>query len=137
MIISFIPLGSTAAYNNIVNLAVSGLYASYFITSALLLWRRLQGIRTYDPKQAMVSSETLQWGPWKLPHALGVANNLFACVYLAVMCFFCFWPSSAQVTVQSMNFICVTFGGSVLFAVRWYFVRANKTYTGPVVEVVI
>jgi hypothetical protein len=30
----------------------------------------------------MVGPDTLQWGPWKVPGVLGVANNLFACVNL-------------------------------------------------------
>jgi choline transport protein len=66
-----------------------------------------------------------------------VANNLFACVYLVVLWFFSFWPGSVEVTVQSMNFSSVTFGGTVLFAVVWYYVRGRKTYVGPIVEVVL
>jgi choline transport protein len=85
----------------------------------------------------MVGPETLQWGPWKVPGALGVANNSFACVYLVVLWFFSFWPGSIEVTAQSMNFSSVTFGGTVLFAVVWYYVRGRKTYVGPIVEIVL
>ena len=137
MLLSFITLGSYVAFSNIVNLSIGGLYASYFIVSSLLLWRRLKGISPYNAHAAMVGSDTLQWGPWKVPGVLGVANNLFACVYLFVLWFFSFWPGSVEVTAQSMNFSSVTFGGTVLFAIVWYYVRGRKTYVGPFVEVAL
>jgi choline transport protein len=90
MLLSLISLGSLVAFNNSVNLSIRGLFASYFIVRSLLLWRRLQGISPYDARCAMVGPETLQWGPWKVPGALGVADNLFAWVYLVVMWFFSF-----------------------------------------------
>jgi choline transport protein len=135
VLLSFINLGSSVAFANIVNLSIGGLYALYFIVCSLLLWRRLQGINPYDPRAAMIGPESLQWGPWKVPGVFGVANNLFACVYLFVLWFFSFWPGSVDVNAQSMNFSSVTFGGIVLFAVVWYFVRGRKLYNGPVVEV--
>lgn len=95
----------------------------------------MQGISSYDARAAMVSAPTLQWGPWEVPGVLGVANNLFACAYLLVMWFFSFWPGSVEVTAESMNFSSVTFGGTVLFAILWYFIRGRKIYKGPIVEV--
>lgn len=83
----------------------------------------------------MIGPEALQWGLWKIPGVFGVANNLFACTYLLVLWFFSFWPSSVEVNAQSMNFSSVTFGGTVLFAIMWYFIRGKKSYSGPVVEV--
>ena len=74
------------------------------------------------------------WGPWKIPGALGIANNVFACAYLTFVFFFSFWPSFAQVTPANMNWaILVTGTISVLSAV-YYLVWARKTYHGPVVE---
>ena len=137
MLLSFIALGSFVAFSNVVNLSIGGLYASYFIVCALLLWRRLKGISPYNARAAMVGPESLQWGPWKVPGAFGVANNIFACVYLFVLWFFSFWPGSVKVDAQSMNFSSVTFGGTVLFAIVWYFVRGKKTYVGPIVEVAL
>ncbi|KAH7069133.1 amino acid/polyamine transporter I [Paraphoma chrysanthemicola] len=135
VLLSFIALGSVVAFSNVVNLSIGGLYASYFIVCSLLLWRRFQGISPYNARAAMVGPETLQWGPWKVPGALGILNNLFACAYLLVLWFFSFWPGSVEVNAQSMNFSSVTFGGTVILAVVWYFVRGRKTYAGPIVEV--
>jgi choline transport protein len=129
MLLSFIKLGSSVAFANIVNLSIGGLYASYSMVCFLLLWRRLQCIGSYDSRAAMIGPESLQWGPWKVPGAFGIANNLF------VLWFFSFWPGSAQVNAQSMNFSSVTFGATVLFAVVWYFARGRNSYNEPVVEV--
>jgi hypothetical protein len=137
--LSFISLGSTLAFNNIVNLSIGGLYASYFIVAVLLLWRRLQGIAPHDPRSNTVvaNPDTLQWGPWKVPGVLGTANNIFACVYLFIMWFFSFFPADVEVTAENMNFSCLTFGGTVLLAVIWYFVKGKKRYNGPIVEVAL
>lgn len=135
ILLSLITLGSTVAFSNIVNLSIGGLYASYSIVCSLLLWRRLQGLDPYNPNLPMVSSETLQWGPWKVPGPLGIANNIFACAYLLVMWFFSFWPGNVHVFAGSMNFSSVTFGGTVLFAVAWYLVQGRKTYAGPIIEI--
>ena len=137
VLLSFINLGSSVAFANIVNLSIGGLYASYFIVCSLLLWRRLRGISSYNPRATMTSSEYLQWGPWKVTGVFGVVNNTFACLYLLVLWFFSFWPSSVEVNAQSMNFSSVTFGGTVIFAVGWYLVRGRTTYRGPVVEVAL
>ncbi|EOA87065.1 uncharacterized protein SETTUDRAFT_153825 [Exserohilum turcica Et28A] len=94
-----------------------------------------KGIDPYNERATVVGPETLRWGPWKVPGALGTANNLFACVYLIVMWFFSFWPASVKVNAESMNFSSVTFGGTVLLAMLWYFIYGRKTYVGPTVEV--
>ncbi|KAA8612366.1 GABA permease [Pyrenophora tritici-repentis] len=134
ILLSFIALGSYVAFSNVVNLSIGGLYASYFIVCSLLLGRRLQGISAYNAHAALVGPDSLQWGPWKVPGIFGVANNLFACCYLLVLWFFSFWPGSVEVDAQSMNFSSVTFGGTVLFAIFWYYVRGRKTYRGPIIE---
>jgi choline transport protein len=135
VLLSTIALGSYVAFSNIVNLSIGGLYASYFIVCSLLLWRRIQGINPYNEHAAMIGPESLRWGPWKVPGAFGIANNLFACTYLFVLWFFSFWPGSVEVTAQSMNFSSVTFGGTVLLAILWYFARGKRNYVGPTVEV--
>jgi choline transport protein len=125
------------AFNNIVNLSVVGLYSSYLLSCGLLLWRRLQsnGIKAHDPQVAKVGPGNLQWGPWCIPGAIGVMNNIFACVYLFVLWFWAFWPPINPVTPQTMNFSVLTFGSVCLFAVVWYFVQGRKSYKGPIVEV--
>ncbi|KAI1409796.1 putative GABA permease [Hypoxylon sp. FL1857] len=137
LLLSLIILGSSVAFNNIVNLSVVGLYSSYLLSCGLLLWRRLQPrcILPYDPYATMVGPDNLRWGPWRIPGALGVINNVFACIYLFVLWFWAFWPPATPVDPQNMNFSILTFGFMALFAVVWYFLQGRKEYKGPIVEV--
>ncbi|CAI6083875.1 unnamed protein product [Clonostachys chloroleuca] len=137
VLLSLITLGSSVAFSNIVNLSAVGLYSSYLLCCALLLWRRLQpdGIRSYNDQTTHVGPNSLQWGPWRIPGIFGIANNTFACTYLFVVWFFAFWPPTPEVTPESLNFSALTWGGTLLFAIVWYFAVGKKEYTGPVVEI--
>ncbi|KAK4209727.1 amino acid/polyamine transporter I [Rhypophila decipiens] len=139
VLLSLITLGSTVAFNNIVNLSVAGLYASYLLSCGLLLWRRLitvGGIQPYNTAGgSLIGPGKLQWGPWRIPGILGVANNIFACCFLLLLWVWAFFPPSTPVTPETMNFSVLTFGAVVLFAVVWYFVQGRKEYKGPVVEI--
>ncbi|OTA92037.1 hypothetical protein M434DRAFT_75192 [Hypoxylon sp. CO27-5] len=137
LLLSLIILGSSVAFNNIVNLSVVGLYSSYLLSCGLLLWRRLQPgcILPYDPHITMVGPKSLHWGPWRIPGIAGIVNNVFACIYLFVLLFWAFWPPATPVVAQNMNFSILTFGFMVLFAVIWYFIQGRKEYKGPIVEV--
>ncbi|KAI0478677.1 putative GABA permease [Xylariaceae sp. FL0804] len=137
VLLSLIILGSSVAFNNIVDLSIAGLYSSYLLSCGLLLWRRTQprGIRPFDTRTSRVGPRNLQWGPWRIPGALGIVNNVFACLYLLLLWFWAFWPPSTPVTPETMNFSILTFGAVALFAVIWYFVTGRKNYKGPIVEV--
>ncbi|KAF2794551.1 putative GABA permease [Melanomma pulvis-pyrius CBS 109.77] len=137
VLLSLITLGSSVAFSNIVNLSIAGLYSSYLLSCALLLWRRLQpqGINPHNTQVAKVGPENLHWGPWHVTGMLGVANNLFACAYLFVLWFWAFWPPAKPVVAENMNFSMLTFGGVALFATAWYFLRGKKEYIGPIIEV--
>ena len=141
VLLSFINLGSGAIFNDVVSLTVAGLNGSYLLAIGLLLWRRLSGGITTP---AMASSEgvlfnssgkQLTWGPWRLPGALGVANNTLACIYMIVIWMFSFWPTKLPVHVDSMNWSAVGFAGVMLAAVAYYFLKGRKNYVGPVIEV--
>ncbi|KAI1147696.1 putative GABA permease [Nemania diffusa] len=136
-LLSLIVLGSSVAFNNIVNLSIAGLYSSYLLSCALLLWRRLQpnGIKPYSSDVGKVGPGRLHWGPWHIQGVLGILNNSFACVYLSFLWFWSFWPPVTPVVPETFNFNVLTFGATTLFAVAWYFIRGRKSYQGPVVEI--
>ncbi|PVH99940.1 choline transport protein [Periconia macrospinosa] len=138
VLLSFIGLGSSVAFNSVVSLSINGLYASYLIGNALLLYRRITGaIRPYDPHDrtlSNVNSESLAWGPWKIPEPLGTIVNIFGCVYLFVMFIFSFWPIGNHPTPEAMNYSSLMCGAVAIFSLVYYFVSGNKTYKGPVVE---
>ncbi|KAI0505243.1 putative GABA permease [Xylaria bambusicola] len=137
VLLSLIILGSSVAFNNIVNLSIAGLYSSYLLCCSLLLWRRIQpnSIKPYSPDVAKVGPGHLHWGPWHIPGFLGVINNVFACTYLLLLLFWVFWPPVTPITPETMNFSVLTFGATISGAIIWYFIQGRKEYKGPVVEV--
>lgn len=135
IILSLITLGSSIAFVDLVSLTVSAMYSSYLICCALLLWRRCKGDITSDKRNLSSSGrERFIWGRWHIPGVFGIANNLFATIYLVVLCFFSFWPPSSQVDSMSLNWSVVMFAVVLGFSLFWYLLRARKTYVGPVVE---
>lgn len=119
-VICLINIASTAAFNAIVSLTIAGLFSSYFIPIALIAWRR-------------VSDNEIKWGPWKLG-AVGLAVNLFSLCFLAVSIVFSFFPPGMPVTLVSMNWSALVFGGTVILGVVFYILWGQKFYNGPIVE---
>lgn len=79
--------------------------------------------------------KSLSWGPWRIPGALGIANNTFACAYLFFIFFFTFWPSVKDVTPATMNWSILVTGVITIFSAVYYIVRARKIYKGPIIEI--
>ncbi|KAJ4354615.1 uncharacterized protein N0V89_006352 [Didymosphaeria variabile] len=139
VLLSFIGLGSPVAFNSVVSLSINGLYTSYLIGNALLLYRRVTGaIKAYDPYDrslANVDCDSLTWGPWKIPEPFGTIVNGFGCAYLVVILIFSFWPIGINPTPKDMNYSSLMCGAVAIFSLLYYFVRGKKTYKGPVVEI--
>lgn len=139
-LIGLISLGSATAFNDVISLSVSSLYASYVITESLLLWRRCTGaIRLPGDANHINSGEPNQliWGPFHLPGIFGIVVNVFSVAFGLIIFFFSFWPVATPVTAAHMNFSVLMTGSVVLFAVIYYLVWARHTYKGPIVEVTL
>ena len=140
-LLALIIIGSSTAFNDIVSLSVVGLFGSYFMAAALLLWRRCKGdIKPYENHRKTLSNvpgAPLEWGPWRVRGVFGVVNNMFTVMYLAVIFFFSLWPPATPVTPSTMNYSVVMLGGALILSVFYYFTRARKQYTGPVVEIIL
>lgn len=119
-IICLINIASTVAFNAIVSLTIAGLFSSYLIPIILIAWRR-------------VSSEEVRWGPWKLGK-LGLFINIFSICFLTISIVFSFFPPGIPVTLVSMNWSVVVFGGTVFLGWIFYIVHGSKNYNGPIVE---
>lgn len=74
--------------------------------------------------------ESIRYGPWSLGR-LGAFANVVGLLYAIIGFFFSFWPGSAKVTAESMNWACLVWGAAMLLCLFWYFVRAHKYYNGP------
>lgn len=134
-----IHVGSETAFNNVVSLSVSGLYASYLIATCLLLFRRCtSGFAMPDstslPALANTAGAELVWGSWHIPGVFGIANNAIACVYLFIVLFFSLWPPATPVDSATMNYSVLVTSAVALFSMVYYFVWARKVYQGPIVE---
>lgn len=82
----------------------------------------------------VIAQARLIWGPWHLPGIIGIANNLYACVYMIFVIFWSVWPGSYKVTASTMNYSVVVTGGVMILSTIWYFIRARKVYKGPTVD---
>ncbi|KAL3482413.1 amino acid/polyamine transporter I [Aspergillus californicus] len=139
MLLALIPMGSAVAFNQLCAMSISGLYLSYILVAALLLWRRLtNGIAlttdtdTNEPVNTIGAK--LVWGPFRVAGIWGVLINIFAIVYALIAVFFSFWPSYTPVTVETMNFSVVGTVSVIILSIVYYFLRARHVYTGPVIE---
>ncbi|KAI1393099.1 putative GABA transporter [Hypoxylon trugodes] len=133
-LISLIVLGSTVALSALLSLVVAALYSSYLLVCLLFLWRRCTGAFRHA-EDVSNHRRGLVWGPWKLPGPLGVLNNIFACLYCAVLLFWSFWPQAISPTPENFNWSILIFGAVVLFSVIWYVVRARHHFKGPIKEI--
>ena len=138
-LLALIILGSSTAFNDIVSLAVVGLFGSYFVVAVLLFWRRVRGdIKPYTIDSAMLTNvpgAQLTWGPWRVPGMLGTVTNGIAIVYLVVVFFFSLWPPFNHPTAATMNYSSLMLGATMVFSVVYYFAWARKVYSGPVIQI--
>jgi choline transport protein len=143
-LLALINIGNSAAFNGTISLVLEGFYLSYLLAIGLLLWRRLRGDLDNPDSSLTIFNDahvdeaydrSLTWGPWRLKGAWGVANNVVAICYLTLIIFFSFWPSQVSADLLHMNWAGVVTGSVAAFSVVYYLLFANKSYTGPVIEV--
>ncbi|KAF7859767.1 hypothetical protein EAF04_008846 [Stromatinia cepivora] len=136
-LLSLINIGSDTIFNDFLSLVLAGFFTSYEIPAILLLYHRCTGsIRSLsdDSTNSDMLTEKLSWGPWRLSGAWGIANNIFACIYLPIIIFFSFFPPSSTVTPQTMNYSVLVYGATVIFSLLYYIAWGKRVYSGPVVE---
>lgn len=163
-LLHLIYIGSSTAYNDVISMSVSGLYASYLLPCVFLFWRRVTGQikphrsaevhdreastgrerspNTIQPltlddsgtSDVLDEEEVLEWGPWRVPGVLGTINNGFACIYCVWVLFWDFWPPITPVTAENMNYSILVTGAIILFAVIRYFLGGRLEYRGPLVD---
>jgi len=102
--------------------AVAAYYSSFLIAACIMLHKRLT---TPDSE--------IPWGPFRLGR-LGVPITIGALCYTVLAVFFSFWPSIIPVTVTSMNYASLIFGGFLLISLAFWFIHGRKVYIGPIWE---
>lgn len=106
-----------------VSLIIASFYASIAISASVMLHKRLT-----------IPDSQIIWGPFKLGRA-GVPVTVLALIYSLIGIFFSFWPPSANVTTENMNWSIAVFGGVVLFCLAFWVLHGRHVYTGPIVEI--
>ena len=136
--LGLINIGSTSIFNTILSVSTKLLLA-YTLSNGLLLWRRCTGGIT-DAKSARSElpnpdgTVKLVWGPWRVPEPAGTVINAIGVVYLIIVLFFSFWPSSTPVEALEMNYSSALLVLVLMVCTVYYFAKARLVYRGPVVE---
>ena len=163
-LLHLIYIGSSTAYNDVISISVSGLYASYLIPCSFLLWRRITGqikphrlgeddgaetstgqdrgpnilhpltVEDDGDIETVLEQQDLNWGPWRVPGLLGTLNNSFACIFCVWVLFWGFWPPATPVNKENMNYSVLVLGSVIFFAVARYFLGGKVGYRGPLVD---
>ena len=125
IILSFINLGSTTAFNSIVGLLAGSGGVSYTISIGCVLLKRIR-------KEPLPPSK-FSLGRFAIP------INAFAVCYMIMQTVISFFPlfssASGFLSVQTMNWGVVMFAGVTVISMLFYVVQGRKTYKGPVVYV--
>lgn len=122
ILLSLINIGSDVAFNAIISLNVVSLMITYTISIGCVMWRRI------------ALPETLPYARWSLGR-WGVLVNAVALSYSLFAFFWCFWPNSTPVDLETFNWAVVMFLGVFVVCMIYYFVRGRQVYKGPVVLV--
>lgn len=120
MLLGLIYLGSSTAFNAVLSMAILGMYLSYALPIAYMLFHGRRNLR----KQ----------GHFKLSKTVGMVVNVFALLWLILAMFFSTWPSFYPVTEVNMNYSTVVLGGWILFGAAYFLVAGRKRYSGPIFE---
>ncbi|KAJ5389497.1 amino acid/polyamine transporter I [Penicillium cataractarum] len=116
--LSFIVIGSTAAFNAILSLSTLGLYISYLIPLVLLVVKRL------------TAPQDIPQGTFSLGK-LGLPMNLVAILFATYFAIFLPFPSTLPVTAENMNYAGPVLGFVMLFACGDWIVRGRHKWEGP------
>jgi len=123
MLLGLINIGSSAAFNAVASLVVSGYLGSYTLPMVLLLHKKI-----FHPT-------SIHYGPWTLGHNFGIFCNAFGLLWIAIVMVFSFFPSvRTDLTVQTMNWSVLLWGGTMIIGIVSYFGYLRGRYNGPIVE---
>lgn len=116
-LLSLIDIGSDVAFHAIGSLAVNAILATYLISFTVMIIRRFRG--PLPPRR------------WSLGK-FGLAVNLGAVAFLLVVSVFVFFPLTPAPTPDAMNWSCLMFGATMIFAIVYYLIVGKNQYKSPV-----
>ncbi|KAF5020460.1 hypothetical protein F66182_7539 [Fusarium sp. NRRL 66182] len=122
MLLGFIYIGNTTAFNAILSMAIIGMYSSYAFPIIAMLFQR----------QRLLS--TNGFGPFRLGRIGGLVANIVSLVWIGVVIIFSTFPTTMPVTPQNMNYSIVVVTGWVLVGVLYYIFRGKYKFQVPNVD---
>jgi choline transport protein len=121
LLLGFIYLGSTTAFNAVLSMAVLGMYLSYALPIVYMLF--------YGR-----GTDKVQPAPFRMGHKTGAVVNVVALCWLVLAMFFSTWPNFYPVQADTMNYSTVVMVGWLVVGLGFYVVRGRKIYNGPNTE---
>lgn len=121
MLLGFIYLGNSTAFNAVLSMAILGLYTSYLIP---IIYFMIFG---------RPHMESYEFGPFRMPKRVGLVVNLVACAWLVLAIVFSTFPTVVPVTAQNMNYSTVVMVGWVVLGGGYYFWAGRRKFEVPVV----
>ncbi len=111
-----ILFGSSTAFFTVMSIATIGLYISYLIPIAVVMFRRPYQKKGYYSLSKMIGTKAC------------FVCNLLAVIYLTFCCVMFFFPTIIPVTGNNMNYACVAIGITCIFAITSWVLGGSKTY---------
>jgi choline transport protein len=121
MLLGLINIGSSAAFNAVASLVVAGFLGSYILPIGLLLYNRIS------------NPSSINYGPFSLGR-FGIPTNIFALLWTILVMVFSFFPAAIPITLSTMNWSCLLWGGTMIFGFAFYIFYQRGRYQGPIVE---
>ena len=118
ILLSFINIGSTVAFDAVLSLASVAIMATYGISVGCVLVRRFRK-QPFPPAR------------WSLGRT-GIFINVAAMVYIVEAFFWCFWPNTYEPSPGRFNWAVVLFLGVMAVAGLEYWLRGKDRYRAPV-----
>jgi amino acid transporter len=118
ILLSLINIASYVALTAIVSLTITSLMSAYILSIGCIVLKRLRG-------------EPLPPRRWSLGH-FGLTINIASLLFLLPIFVFAFFPLTASVNGQTMNWSVVMYVGVIGFASVYYWVRGRHQFIAPV-----
>ncbi|PTD13434.1 hypothetical protein HYE67_010116 [Fusarium culmorum] len=125
MLLGFIYLGNTTAFNAFLSMAIIGMYTSYALPIVAMLFYRKH------------LQSTNAFGPFRLGRVAGPLLNIISLIWIIVVVIFSAFPSVMPVTAQNMNYSVVVMAFWVLVGALYYGVWGKKKYQVPNVDMAV
>ncbi|KAK8084730.1 hypothetical protein PG997_006001 [Apiospora hydei] len=121
MLLGFIYLGNTTAFNAILSMSIISMYLSYMLPIAYMLFGGRERLDSHI------------LGPFQLSRGLGRVLNVVSLVWMTVAIIFSTFPTAMPTTPQNMNYSIVVLAGWLLFGIVYYAAYGRTKYDVPVV----